>query len=159
MNSAKNSPSAEEAKTALNAIVDANKIAEDFIRPPLWFRLLLTILLGLITMAGALSSGSSLWTFVCLASVIGACIGFLVYYFYMKGIGIQLRLNPVTRSEKWFSFIASLTIAFVIILGIELTKSGYLWAPYICGLANGVLALYQLNNFSAAGGKLKGDQL
>ncbi len=147
--------SIQEAKSALDSIAAANKIAYESVTPPLWLRIVLSILMGTITLAGGWSSGSSLWSFVTIVATGMMLITFLSYYLNLRNKGIKLRLNSSSKAEMLVNFLGGFVTAFLIVLSIEMHKDGYTWVPYVAAVINVLAMYYILSNYSASGGKIK----
>lgn len=155
MNTQRNDVSIDEAKAALDAIAAANRVAYESVTPPLWLRTLLALMLGALTVFGAWSSGSSLWTFVTLITISVIMITFISYYWILRNKGIKLRLNPKNLTEKIISFLGSFATALMIMMSIELYRDGYIWVPYIAAIINVGLMLYLMSKYSINGARIE----
>ncbi len=149
-----NDISIDEAKAALDSIAAANRVAYDSATPPMWLRTLLALLLGAITVFGAWSSGSSLWTFVTIATLAVIMIIFISYYWMLKNKGIKLLLNPKSTAEKVINFVGSFATALILMMSIELYRDGYTWVPYIAAITNVAVMLYLMSKYSINGAKI-----
>ncbi|WP_196139000.1 hypothetical protein [Aliikangiella sp. G2MR2-5] len=149
--------SVEEAKDALMHLDNANQLAEKYLRPPLVFRVVMTFIIGGLTYAAAMSSGSSLWTFVCSIFTIALLVTMLVHYFYLRSQGVKVRICPLTRFERWFSFVSGFVVAAILVGAMQLEKAGYSWIPIVSGTINGLLAYYMFSNFTASGARIKSE--
>lgn len=158
MNNTTNELSQEDAKSALDSIGAARLVAANSVKPPLWFRIMVSLLLGLLTLAGAWSSGNSLWTFVTLCSVSLLMASFLGFYFYLRSKGIKLSLKAKSRAEQVFSFIASFVVAFLIMFAIEVQKQGLIWLPYLAAALNLSVSFYIQTRYTMSGGKYEGGE-
>lgn len=158
MNNQENSISIDEAKAALDSIAASNRVAYDSVTPPFWLKGLVALLLGMLTIFGAWSSGSSLWTFVTLVTVFILMIIFIGYYWILKSRGIKLLINPVNKADKVISFLGSFSTAVLLVISIELYRDGYSWVSYFAGIINFALVFFLMSKYSINGVQIKRGQ-
>ena len=149
-----NDISIDDAKAALDSIAQASQLAQDSVNPPLLLRVSLALLIGLLPIFGAWSSGSSLWTFVTIITIAITMFIFLGYYWVMKSRGIKLSFKAKNKKELFLNFISGFLTAFFLTVAIELYRDGYTWVPYVAAIGNAVAVLYLMSKYGVSGAKI-----
>jgi len=157
MKTSNNQVTVDEAKAALKSLENIEKGTFLFSRPPLWINAIISLLVGVATMATAMSSNNSLWTLVAILAALAVILSFVILSLRLRTLGMALKSAPPTWAGKIFSVAAAVVIGLVMVGAMKFYDGGAVWAPYAAAAMNGIACSFLLYSYLPNEWVAKGD--
>jgi hypothetical protein len=136
--------SADEARAALAAVGEANRIVASSMRPPLWLILLCSVALGVKTVAMGLMISDILWSGVQWGSYIVVCLSVVLWIVALRAKGIAIRVIDVNITRAAVASAVFICMLIVLSRVMYLQTSGVLF-PVIAGALNTLILAFGLH--------------